>query len=369
MKNLVYGLKLFLFLSLALAAEAIEPIDISSELEAMLKDSSIPSLAAIAVVDEEIVSLGASGIRKKGASKKVTVKDKYHIGSCTKSMTATLAAMLVEQGKLSWETKPSEVFPEIDMHAGYRDLTLMQLLTNTGGVPGEIEPRFWSELWQAKGRPPAQRLKLVKEILSKPPAYKPGTKSEYSNSGFAIAGAMLEKVTGKAYEDLLARMLFAPLGMKSAGFRAPARNGRVDQPYGHITKASEVVPVNPEPSGDNPAAIAPAGAVHCSIADFAKYAQFHMGVIGNNLISQESLEILHAASQAGGYAMGWIVTDRDWAGGKALTHAGSNTMFYAVIWIAPKKRFAAIAMCNYGGKEASSKCDEIIASLVRKHLE
>lgn len=362
--------KLFLalFFCTTSAVQASEPMDISNEIAAILKDSPVPSLAAAAIVEGKIVSVGASGIRKKGAAETVAVTDKYHIGSCTKSMTAVLAAMLVEQGKLKWDTTISDVFSDIDVHQGYQDVALRQLLTNTGGVSGDIEPKLWAELWKAKGSPTAQRLQLVTGILSKPPSYQPGTKFEYSNSGFSVAGAMLEKVTNEAYEDLLTRMLFVPLAMNSAGFRAPASKGLIDQPYGHTKKIFRVKPVEPEPAGDNPAAIAPAGAVHCSVIDFAKYAQFHLGTIGDDLVSKESRNILHTAPEGREYSMGWGVTDRDWAGGRALTHAGSNTTFYTVIWIAPKKRFAAVAMCNYGGKEGFLKCDQVVAHLISKHL-
>ena len=67
--------------------------------------------------------------------------------------------------------------------------------------------------------------------------------------------------------------------------------------------------------------------------------------------------------------MGWMVTDRNWAGGRALTHAGSNKSFFAVIWLAPEKHFGAVAMCNYGGEEGFEKCDEAISILIEKHME
>ena len=109
------------------------------------------------------------------------------------------------------------------------------------------------------------------------------------------------------------------------------------------------------------------GSVHCSVIDFARYAQFHLGVVGEGLLSMTSRDRLHTAPAGRDYAMGWVMIRRDWAGGTAFTHAGSNTMFYAVIWIAPERNFAAVVMCNYGGKEAPSTCDRVIAYLIDKH--
>jgi len=360
---------LILFLSAVLSLSAFEPADISRDLEKILDGSPVPSLAAAVVTDGRIAAAGAAGIRKKGAPEGASPEDKYHIGSCTKSMTASLAAILVRDGVLSWDTTAGEVFTDLEIHPGYRDATLRQLVTNTGGAPEQIEESLWAQLWEGRGTPAEQRMQLVRGILSEPPVYPPGTGYAYSNAGFSIAGAMLEKLTGESWEDLMTEKLFIPLGMSSAGFRAPASAGTVDQPYGHVRKLFRVIAVDPEPAGDNPAAIAPAGAVHCSVTDLARYAQFHLGTLGESLLSEEERAVLYRPAGDGGYAMGWIAAEREWAGGTALTHAGSNTMFYAVIWLAPERNFAAVAMCNLGGQEGFSKCDEAVAYLIGEYLE
>jgi len=340
--------------------------EIDKHIEKLLKGSRVPSLSAAVIVDGKLVSSGASGIRKMGETTKVTVKDKYHVGSCTKSMTATLAAILVEKKIIKWDTRVSEVFKELKIHKGYQQVTLKDLLTNTSGVPGDIPNDLWSQAWRAKGNPSEQRLQLVKGILSQAPKYAAGQGYEYSNGGFAIAGAMLEQATGTPYEKLMTVELFKKLEMNSAGFRAPASKYRIDQPYGH---KADFTPVKPEPAGDNPRAIAPAGAVHCSIEDFAKYAQFHLGSYKEDLLKTKTRALLYEATDQEAYGMGWVITERDWAGGKAFMHTGSNTMFYTVVWLAPEKDFAAVAMCNYGGKEGFEKCDAIISFMIQKYLK
>jgi CubicO group peptidase (beta-lactamase class C family) len=257
-----------------------EIVDISPDIEKLLENSLVPSLSVAAVVDGKIIAAGAAGIRKKGSPEKVRLTDKYHIGSCTKSMTATLAAILIAEGKNTWDTTIGQVFEGFKIHPDYRKVSVRQLLTNTGGTPVDIDSILWSELWKAEGTLTDQRLQLLKGIISNPPKYPPGTKYEYSNAGYSIAGALLEKVTGDSFENLLKEKLFDPLGMSSAGFRAPAENGKVTQPYGHIKKWFRVTPTDAEPGGDNPAAIAPAGAVHSSVLDLARYAQFHLGTVG-----------------------------------------------------------------------------------------
>ncbi len=357
-------LAVFLFTQLAVQRGSAMD-DISADLAAMIKSSGVPSLAAAAVFEGKIIAAGASGIRKQGSNKRVTISDKYHIGSCTKSMTAVLAAILVQEKKISWDTTIGEIFRSKRVHPEYKKVTLAQLLSNTGGCPDDIGPRLWSKLWAARGSYTNQRMLLAEGVLAQPPSYSPGTEDRYSNAGFSIAGAMLEQAGRLPYERMLRDKLFTPLGMKTAGFRAPASLGKVDQPYGHNPD-----PVEPEPAGDNPPAIAPAGAVHCSVVDFARYAAFHLGVHGKEILPADAIEFLHdPANGRGEYSMGWIITTRDWAGGKALTHTGSNTMFFSVIWIAPKRDFAVVAMCNTGEQEGFELCDGAIAHLVEKYLK
>ncbi len=353
------------FLNIGLTAVT----DVSLEVDALLKDSDVPSMAVAAIVDGELVMTGVSGVRRKGAAAKATIHDKYHVGSNTKSMTATLAAILVKEGKIKWDTTIGDVFSGIKVHSDYKKVTLRQLLKNTGGVVGDVPADLWSKLWEGKGSLVKQRLLLVKGIVGQAPANEPGSSYEYSNAGFSIAGAMLEAVTHKLFEALMTEKLFKPLGMDSAGFRAPATNGKVDQPYGHFKRLFQVTSIDPEPAGDNPAGIAPAGAVHCSILDYVKYARFHLGVTHTGLLSSKERKELYRPSTVEDYAMGWITVKREWAKGVALTHTGSNTMFTTTIWLAPNRNFAAIAMSNYGENEAVDKCDEAIEMLIEKCLK
>src|SRR6185295_7044664 len=91
--------------------------DVSAELSAIQKKNDVPGLVALALRGDEIVGQGAAGVRKRGAEDKVTLDDQWHLGSCTKAMTATLAAILVEGGKLKWSTRLFDVFPALEAGA------------------------------------------------------------------------------------------------------------------------------------------------------------------------------------------------------------------------------------------------------------
>jgi len=345
--------------------------NLNAILEPIRDEFKLPALAAVVVKDGNITARGAVGLRKAGSDVAVTIGDKFHIGSCTKSMTATLAAMLVEEGKLTWQTKFADVLPEVagSIHPDFRGITLEQLLAHRAGVPQKPDPAAWAEAWKLRGTPTQQRLEFIRAVLAKPPEAPPGTKHIYSNQGYTAVGAMLEKLTGRAWEDLIRERLFAPLGMTSAGFGAPATIGKTDQPWGHLWLSWRAKPIPPGPDADNPPAIGPGGTVHCSLDDLARYAAFHLraGRGQPALLKPASFEKLHTPPAGQDYAFGWIVCKRDWAGVEALTHSGSNTMFYTVMWLAPRKQFAILVATNIGGKGVPEGCDRVAAALVGKY--
>ena len=368
------------------------PADLGSALEKIRAEHKLPALAAAVVRGTNVVSLGAVGVRKLGSPEKVTVEDKFHIGSCTKSMTATLAALLVEDGSIAWTNTLGDLLPDLaaKMNAQYRAMPLELLLANRAGVPGSLDAEgLWSRLWMRATKPPQdQRAYMATELTVGSPASAPGTKYQYSNAGFSLVGHLLEVRANQPWEELLHRRLFEPLGLSSAGFGAPAspyrnavelaalsaaeRNAAVTQPWGHAPgkKAGEDTPVPPGYRADNPAAIGPGGTVHCTIGDLARYAAFHLqGARGQGqLLKPETFRKLHTALAGQDYAMGWVVTERSWGGGKVLTHTGSNTMFFTVIWIAPEKDFAVVVATNLGGDRAEKGADAAAWQLIQQTL-
>jgi D-alanyl-D-alanine carboxypeptidase len=250
---------------------ADEAHNISAKLEHFRDRHGVPGLTAAAVVDGEIVAIGVAGMRCAGGAEKVAEDDKWHLGSCTKSMTAAVAAMLVEEGTLAWDSTIVATFPEfaIQIHASWREVTLEQLLLHRGGAPGEPPKDLWEEAKRRIGTPSEQRAAFVKGLLTSQAEQPAITGWIYSDAGYAIAGAMMERAAGKPWEQLLRERLFVPLGLSSAGFGEPATAGQIDQPWGHRGDKPPYTPVPPGPAADNPPALGPAATVHMSIADFA----------------------------------------------------------------------------------------------------
>lgn len=358
----------FLMLVLVIAAlPALAIDDLSSLLEQSRSDT--PGMVAAVISSDATIAIGAAGVRVRGRPEKVTVDDQFHIGSDTKAMTATLCGLLVEQGKLRWNSKIGDVFPELKpkMKPGWADVTLQQLLTHHGGVEGNSTTHdWWKKAWAPGLDPVAGRQMMLADIVARPPEAPAGTKYIYSNAGFAIAGHMAERAAGTPWERLIAERLFKPLGMTHAGIGPP----QGAQPQGHHDDGK---PAGTGHDADNPETIGPAGTVHCPIGDWAKFIQLHMkGARGEPtpILKPATFAKLHEPVKAHGpgeqdYAMGWLVADRGWAGGTVLTHAGSNTMWYCEVWIAPKKNFAMLVMVNQATPQAQKAVQDVEGKLIK----
>jgi CubicO group peptidase (beta-lactamase class C family) len=152
--------------------------------------------------------------------------------------------------------------------------------------------------------------------------------------------------------------------MQSCGFGAMGSSGKIDQPWQHTLILFMHRKIEPGPQVDNPPVIGPAGTVHCSVVDWGKFVTAHLrGEKGEpGILKPETFKRLHTPASGGDYAFGWLVVDRPWAGGRALNHAGSNTMNYAVVWMAPAKDFAVLVMTNQG--DTFNACDAAASALI-----
>lgn len=243
-----------------------------------------------------------------------------------------------------------------------RNVTVGQVLAHQAGL---IENLKWPELSKT-GSLTEQRLKAVEQALTAP-AYPLGT-YHYANTDYVVIGAILEKIGGKPWEDLISERLFKPLGMDSVGFGGLGTLGQIDQPWPH---GSTGTPMSLNgPLMDNPEVMGPAGTVHCTMQDWAKFLidQLRGGTGMRALLRSDIYEAMQQPAPGSDYGYGWIIVSRPWAGGKALTHAGSNTMNFCVAWLAPGKKFGVLVCCNQGGDTAFKACDDAASAMIQRYL-
>ncbi len=351
-----------------------EDPELAAALESLRAAHDLPALAAAEFVDGELRHQAAVGVRRLGDDTPVTLEDRWHLGSCTKAMTATLAAILFEEGVASWDTTVVEVLGSRvsrPIHPAFAGVTFRHLMSHRAGFATDFTaaaPESWAGSFGHNVGPiQAQRLAYAEEVLSSAPELTPGTAFQYSNIGYIVAGAMLEQLTGQTWEELMRTRLFAPLGMEGCGFGVQA-TAAVEAPWPH-TDASPPVPT----LEDNPPGLGPAGTVYCPLAGWAPFLALHVdGWRGEPtpVLTTASFEVLHSGPMLGpppdgfDYGQGWGLTTQPWAG-VALSHSGSNTLNFAFVVLAPELDRFMVAVTNRGGASAETAMGMAVDEMVR----
>lgn len=404
------------------SGEDSPPVNIDALLQSILGNSSEHfGMAAVVLRGRRIIAQGAAGVRQRGTPEPITLDDRFLLNSCTKPMTATLVALLVEEGRLNWTTPLGELFAGTvkPLHPAWAKVTIRHVLAHRAGLPFDPDglarvfnlfrapyasPRRAPALMQPPrarlGTLPQQRLEIASHALSRPPGIPPDTKYWYSNVGYILAGAVLEHLTGRAWEDLMRERLFQPLGISTGGFGPPGSAGKTDQPWGHSSFVGQ--PIDPgSPAAQFPLYYGPAGTAHMTIMDWAKFIGLHLRGNPANphgqaaLLKPDAFAELHAVAPAAIYSKGWVmrgitslatgdaapavayraggfVTTASWAKGTrpgdtghCVWHGGSNGLWHSVACLAPEIDFAVLAACNRGLDGAIWKTRQAIKTFTR----
>ena len=229
------------------------------------------------------------------------------------------------------------------------------MLSHTAGLPNLTDISTWSERQDGmtKHGMKARRDMLFYVMKNTDPLGPPGTVQEYSNRGYGIAAAMLECVTCRSWEFLVRKYIFKPLRLKSAGFGWPATPEQPNQPLGHSVRNDRLVPHPPDTAYSIPVILAPAGDIHMSVIDFAKWTGYHLLGLQNkenNYLTKRSFDIIHQ-SMMEEYGLGWKIQKT--SGGTVIHwHNGSGGTFYATMAIFPTMELGIVAVANAGNARA-----------------
>lgn len=321
-------------------------------LDQVFREHQPPALAAAIVTSTGLEWSGVRGVRRSGSIDTAKIDDVWHLGSCTKAMTAALWGRLVEQGKADWHQTVPQLFSGMEVDPLWETATIKSLFLHRAGLS---DGPWLTDEWVTSGQTDGsdlreQRRDLARRVLGKPPHNVPGT-MEYSNLNYILAGAAMEAITDQSWEDLMSEELFQPLGIKSGGFGAARGNA----PWPHRTINSKPVPIDPgRHDSDNPAVLGPAGTVHMNLQDYARFVRVFLNE-GSPLLSPDTIKTLTTPFQntATDYALGWVIaTNRAWAKGPIAGHEGTNTLNHAYCVIAPSIGRAIIAFSNDGSRGA-----------------
>ncbi len=276
--------------------------------------------AIIVAKDGKVVLAKGYGLANREKQIPFTPETVSSIGSITKQFTAAAILELEMQGKLKVSDPISKYLP--DVPADKAEITIHHLLTHTAGFRGDFGGR---------DSDPIPRDDLVKLVLAAPLKSKPGERYEYSNEGFSLAGAIVERVSGESYESYLATNLFKPAGMTSTGYVLPrwapdrlARGYLDGEEWGSITEKGW--------RPDGPGWYLKAnGGIHSTILDMYRW---HLALEANSILSKEAKTKLFTPYVKEGpnadsyYAYGWAVftTPRKT---RLIAHNGGNGVFFA----------------------------------------
>lgn len=328
--------------------------DLDKVLAAAMEGTKTPALGVLVMRDGKIAGQAVRGVRRNDAPTPVRIDDVWLIGSDAKPMTAAMIARLVDRGVLSWDAPLSEMLPELaaTMRPEYRSVTLIDLLSHRGGFDHDTsDMAFFATLYADPRSMPAQRFDYIGRTLKEPPVTPPHAKFSYSNTGFLIAAVIAERKTGTPYETLMRREVFGPLGMSSVGY-GPTAAG---QPQGHIRGA----PVS-KADDSNPVMFAPAGNMHMSLGDWARFCLDQMaGAKGRGkLLTPASYRLMTARLPGATTALAWGMQDT--LGGRrgpVLMHAGSDGNWNALVALFPATASGVLAVANsdedMGGDKAT----------------
>ncbi|HTG31555.1 MAG TPA: serine hydrolase [Thermoanaerobaculia bacterium] len=342
-----------LFLSLASASARADKVD--DYVRAEMQAQKIPGLSIAVVQDGKVVKAQGYGLANVELNVAATPETIYQSGSIGKQFTATLAMMLIEEGKMSLEDPISKYIPEAT--ASWKDITLRRLLTHTSGISNGLYAKM-------NMRQDYTEDELLQLIAAQPLDFQPGEKWNYSNPGYVTLGILIHKVTGKFYGDLLREKIFAPLGMTTARIIdeadiIPNRAAGYRLEDGKLKNQLWVSPVL-NTTAD--------GAIYLTVLDMAKW---DAALYTEKLLKRSSLDLMWTPVKLNGgetksYGFGWEINE--YHGHRLIQHGGAWQGFTAQISRYVDDKLTVIVMTNLAGARPG-KIERGIAALYDDDLK
>jgi D-alanyl-D-alanine carboxypeptidase len=333
----------------------------------------IPGVVAVVVTSDSILGIAVDGVRKLGELDSIQIDDKFHIGSNTKAMTGFVAGVLVEKGLIGWEARILDIFPEFAESSKnvYKDKTLKDLLSHRARIKPFTSGEEFAQLPEFDGSKTERRKAFTGWLLQQEPVDIDTVRGYvYSNAGYGIASTMLERVSGKPWEQLMAEELFGPLGIDGKigwpGFED------ADQPWGHYydSDSGRVFPHDPHDEYQLPEIASAAGDVSLSIRDYAQFLQINLiGLNGKDtILTAATYQFLHPCiDSTGQYGIGWGLREHE--GYKVSRHNGSAGTFYCTALIFREKDLALGVMMNGVTPDAEKAIAELRIAILKHYLE
>ena len=318
-----------------------------------LARTGVPSASVAVVKDGQIVYVKAYGNARLEPRTPATPNMRYSIGSISKQFTAAAILLLQEQGKLSLDDKVARFIPNLTRA---NEVSIRQLLSHTSGYQD-----YWPQDYvMPMMLQPVTAQRIMDLWARKPLDFDPGTKWQYSNTNYVIAGVIIERASRKPLLQFLNERILGPLGMMSVANIDQEKLGEQD-PVGYMRYA--LGPLRPAPK-EGKGWLFAAGELAMTAADLARW---DISIMDRKLLKPSSYrqlgtEVLLKNGLATHYGLGVSVNTE--AGSRALSHGGEVSGFTAENIVFPDKRVAIVALTNQDAAGASGAIAHGIAPLL-----
>lgn len=324
----------------------------------------IPEISYAVVDSKSTLEIAALGLHSINLPDTATLDDRFHIGSNTKAMTAFIIAKYVEKGKLTWTTKFFDLFPEWKEKSRpeYTNITLQELLSHKAGIQpfqGEGDP----QIPDFKGTKQEKRKQFGQFVLTlEPVKLDDENPFIYSNAGYTLATLMIEKVTGKSWEQLVEKVFNKDLKL-NVELSWPENQKRKDT-WGHNLENGKLNPV-PSTFEYHLDYTEPAGDINIKLKDYIKFIQLNLkGLEGqDNYLKSETYRFIHKGIE--NYSLGWF---NIYEAGKELSvHSGTVGTYYTIVHIDRQKKIAYIIFTNSFNIETQQGVRLLMRKLKENH--
>jgi CubicO group peptidase (beta-lactamase class C family) len=318
--------------------------------DSIRRTNNIPELAFAVVSGDSILEMAFLGHHAVNLKDTAAITDRFHIGSNTKAMTGFIAAKVVEENKINWDTKFFDVFPEWQRKCdtAYFNITLADLLSHRARIRPFTDDNDYISIPLFKGDKDERRMGFAKWVLTlKPLITDTSVHYTYSNAGYVLAALMIEKVTGRTWEQLV-NICFNQNLQINTQLSWPDNQTKKDT-WGHWIVADTLAPV-PSNVKYTMAYQEPADDINVTLPDYIKFIQLNIqGLKGkDNYLKSSTYNYIHKGINE--YSIGWInLYER---GMEFSNHSGSEGTYFSTVSIDRQKGIAYIIFTNTATEDA-----------------
>jgi CubicO group peptidase (beta-lactamase class C family) len=351
--------------------------ELDSLIQRTLKTFQVPGMAVGIIKDGKIILSKGYGLRHMDQKDRITDETYFGVASNSKAFTATALAMLIDEGKLSWDDKVIDIIPNMRMKEDYvsREYTIRDLLSHRNGLGLGAGDLMW---WPNPGF-------TAKEVIARMRYLEPvssfRSKYAYNNMPFVVAGEVIRIKSGMSYAAFIEKRILEPLKMERCAMDTPKMANDKNIAMGHLVLKGKLYTARHYYPLDRVVAAAPAAGLQCSVKGLLKWVDMHLNngkANGKQLISERrhsdlfTVQIARKVSKNAhkadgtnftGYGLAFAI--KDMYGKKHVGHGGALAGLYSAISMIPELNLGVIVLTN---QQSSGAKNAVLHTVLNSYL-